>query len=206
MYHSALKNHEVYTEEAVDYFKEDKVTAFVFDLESPTLHPDFMSCDFIYCEPPWREGYKVFNARAGKTTNTANTEGWQRLILNTFRLAEQFGKPFFMTGGEQFVKLAPLSCSIGDVYFSVHRIPAKLFSMNTEGLTFVISGAKTRLTTDMVQNTLFRHYDTGGDICCGYGSLGKFAAKHNKNVVLSDLNPHCIGYIKNHHKTWHENI
>jgi hypothetical protein len=51
-------------------------------------------------------------------------------------------------------------------------------------------------------HAIAQRYDTVGDPCCGYGRAGRFFLRAGKRAVLSDFDPHCIGYIAEHAGGW----
>lgn len=183
MYHSALQNFNQWKGEPCSSFLSANIKAFQHDLFNG-LHPNMNSCDFFYSDLPWRQGFDVFNKRADYQTD----KKWEDLIALTYENIIKSGKPTYLTGGKQMMKLLP-KAKVKDIIFKVHNNKDLLFVLNTDEMTKAED-------TDTLINELYIKHEVGGDFACGYGLLADFAVRNNKKAILSDYNPYCIGYIK----------
>jgi hypothetical protein len=182
VYHSALKGFEEYREHSCNYFEHDGFYGICNDLESKEPYPkEVHKAQFIYCELPYPRGYDIFNERVGKSEGI----GWKAMVQNARKMAMDLNIPYYFMGGKAFAPLFPIE----------YQIPMKFKVHNTNDIIFSNTDSWADNNEELI-DTLYKHYDIGLDMACGYGELGRFALKHGKKAILMDINPYCIGYIE----------
>jgi len=193
IYNTALKskNIEICVEEK-SYFKGILLTAIKHDIIAG-LPREFRQCEFIYSEPSWRNGYKKYQERA----NPERSE-WREYLKS---LCTMSGKPTYLIMGkeaERYIHDDTKGNYIKkQIVFNhvVGSFQAVLYILNTRVIPVI-------KTTIELMEYLFEVCDIGGDPCCGYGLLGRFAIKNNKKAILSDIDGKCIGYIAAKEAEW----
>ena len=177
MYHSALKSFKQHDTESFG-FTIGNVHALLFDVENDSIPEVFYTAEFVYIEPPFSQGYDVFNKRVNQ-----KGRGYNFLLYKTLEVLNKLNKPFYILGQKRLPLLKPLL--VGQINFSAHKSIANLYSNRP---------IKAQSTNEL-QSLLFETYDIGLDFMCGYGNLVNMALKHNKKIIISDYNPKCLGYI-----------
>ena len=177
MYHSALKSFKQYDKESYG-FNTLNVAGMIFDIEIDEIPKLFYTAEFVYLEFPYRSGYDVFNNRVNK-----KGVGFGYLQLKTLEILERLNKPFYIIAEKRMPILKPLL--IDRIYYSAHKSDTYLYSNKP---------IKAKSTNEL-QSLLFETYDIGLDFMCGYGNIVVKALEHNKKIIVSDINPKCLGYI-----------
>ena len=181
MYHSAIKKFKEYTETKSSYFEQDGFYGIVYDLEEQNPPAIVNKADFIYCELPWLKGYSIFNQRA----KSESVNDWKYLLLSARKLAIDLGVPYYFAGNKQFSK----------VFTTEYQVPMKWHIHNCDVIIYTNDPIYVNDSNDLI-DALYTRYNKGMDMACGYGYLGKKALEYNKTAILMDINPYCIGYIK----------
>lgn len=184
-YHSSLKSIEPLKIEGKLYRNEmNGNTTICHDICSGSLPTEFNQCDVLYSEPAWRAGYKIFLKRANKEDSNYN----QYInTINNIVINNKEKKAIWLIIGSHIL----------------HKFikPEKIFKINLHGYKTNLCGwndpnqYENFNTNYEFIHLLAKNYDCIGDFCCGYGNTGRIFQEHNKNFILSDLNPHCIYYI-----------
>jgi hypothetical protein len=189
IYHSALKKFKEWKKEECYEFQSPDISAYVFNAFDG-IHEQIKTVDFIYTEPPFLAGYKIFNDRA----NPTESRKWSELITKIGTTLMELDKPCYIMGGGQ-LKSSLKGWKNQPVLSSIHEGAGFIFYNKT------IPDFKPKTTLSLIK-TLYEQYDVGGDITCGYGLLGYMAKKQGKKAILTDYNPYCIGYIKQESSKW----
>jgi hypothetical protein len=189
IYHSALKRFKEWKGEKCYQFQSPDISAYVADIFDGT-HDEMRKVDFIYTEPPFPSGYKVFNNRAKPT----ESRQWSDLMTRMRESLEELDKPAYIMGGYLFDPIFK-NWNKQPVLSSIHKGAGTIFYNQT------IPDFKPKTTFTLLK-ALYGIHETGGDIACGYGLVGYMAKKHGKKAVLTDYNPYCIGYIKQESHKW----
>jgi hypothetical protein len=190
-YHSAL--YEQLSElPKVDRTEDRGSVAFVHDVEAEPLPADYDTCDLLYSETPWVTGFKTFNARAGKETEGRYGD-WCRKFWSHI---EHLSCPMVFVNGYDFLRYLPEPDQVIES------------TINGGGCLIIIYGDlplfspyATLAETEMLE-WLATRYHRIGDPCCGYGRSGRIFVEAGGSYVMSDINPHCIGYIDKYAKVW----
>jgi hypothetical protein len=177
MYHSALKSFKQYDKESYG-FETSSITGLIFDIETDSIPEVFYKAEFVYLEFPYRKGYEVFNDRVNK-----KGVGFGYLQLMTLEILNKLDKPFYIIAEKRMPILEPLL--VDSIYYSAHKCDTYLYSNKP---------IKAKSTNEL-QSLLFQTYNIGLDFMCGYGNIVGTALEHNKKVIVSDINPKCLGYI-----------
>jgi hypothetical protein len=197
VYHSAVKNIEVQKATPTERYENQDITAIAFDFETSIENgfpADFDKAEFIYLEPPFPRGYETFNKRVDKEVGI----GFGALMSSVSKYMRESGKPAFLIGDKSFAR-----------YFckEVKTMPMKLDVHNGNGTLYYYNSHLPKFNSNIdLMNYLFSKYEIGLDFFCGYGMTGQIAVKHGKKVVLADINPTCIGYIKENNHKWYESL
>jgi hypothetical protein len=181
-YHTALKGGKLEDAEPVNSFTYGDSIAFQHDIFDP--YPEiYKKCDIIYFDPPWREGAKIFDERVGITNRS-----FEQLTGRISELILQIDTPVILSCGKWGEKLLPepdwavetnLKGTVGQCFVYGYRTSYMGFSYGKDLLPLIA-----------------QKYNVLGNWFCGYGNVAFEAIKHNKNFIVSDYNPKCIGYIK----------
>jgi hypothetical protein len=182
IYHSALKGFDEYRKHSCQYFEHDGFYGICNDLETGKPYPDAVyKAQFIYCELPFPRGYDTFNKRVGKSEGL----GWKAMVTNARNMAIDLDIPYYFMGSKAFAPLFPIE----------YQIPMKFKVHNTNDIIFSNRDSWADDNEELIDK-LYKQYDIGLDMACGYGELGRIALTHGKKAILMDINPYCIGYIK----------
>lgn len=157
------------------------------DQYAKSLPSEFDTCDVIYAEPPWRQGYEKFNQRAGYSTQLT----FGHFVTKLNYLARNCGRPCAYIAGREMLR---------------SMTPDVTLELTHNGGEALVAGYN--ITIPAVRDSvaliheLAEKYDRVGDFMAGYGRSGRIFAEHGKSFVLSDINPQCIGYIAENAKDW----
>jgi hypothetical protein len=178
----------------VTYFKIKDSIAFIFDIEKGELPKEYTDCDILYTELPWSHGYKIFNDRANNTGTN-----FEFFLSKIKEIIKSTDKPTVIVCGKSFIDKLPIPKKIEDINLNGYSALACIYNFDSEGMKF--------RNIYTLLDSLATKFECIGDFCCGYGNSGRVFAKYGKRFVLSDINPKCIGFIKNHAQEWfYENI
>ena len=193
-YHSSLAGYKQNTSHISTYFKSDLCTVFQHDIcVQDTLPSEFLKCDILYVEIPWKKGFDVFNERAeikDKRTYHLFLNHLSKLILNT-------GTPIIILGGKESNKLLPEPAS-QQILINSHLNTNYPFIANIYHLDSIPNFSATEELFDWMSEK----FNCIGDFMCGYGTTGREFIKKGKTCVLSDYNKYCVGYISEHILLW----
>jgi hypothetical protein len=180
-YHSGLKGWKLEDAPPLAEYKIRDSIAFRHDIMDP--YPEiYNECDFIYGEPPWIHGAKVFDKRAG-----ISGRKFTDLTARISELVETLTMPIALTAGAWGLKMLPKADAV--VKTSVKGSPLsfcwifyyRMDALEDKGLGII--------------DQVVSNYNVVGDWFCGYGNLAMEAYKQNKRFIVSDYVPECIGYI-----------
>jgi len=151
--------------------------------------PEFMDdVDVIYAELPWEDGYNLFYEAAGATPKQTYWEFLDKIQEQV----REFGKPTLIPCGKKALKyLKPDSYTM--VLLNRKEVCLALWN---------IEDSWGRINVVDILHDLATRFNRVGDFACGYGRTGRIFAEHGKQWVLSDINPYCIGFIKDHALEW----
>jgi hypothetical protein len=144
--------------------------------------------DVLYGDPPWKDGYDKFAARAG----TAQSVTWRVFIGNLGIGIRASRLPAVMVAGKQAMawlrpdRFVPCRLNGGDA-MAASWGPIEL----EEGLDAV----------DILKGLAVR-FNVVGDPFCGYGRAGRIFAGVGKRYIMSDLSAECIGHISENEGSW----
>jgi len=186
LYNSAIKNNgtkQILDVEPTERFDYKGCIGMRRNVITEGLHPDFLSCDVIYCEPPFPAGIKVFDKRAKDTTNS------YRDFIEAFKVAwEQIKVPKYGIFNKILAKHMPEPTSISRVKLNAHW----------ENLFCYGPPVPTNISNYDACRFLGIAHHRIGDICCGYGMpvLQFKKMKPQNTFVASDYDPHCITVLR----------
>jgi len=182
-YYSALDKTDTSLQyPAVDVFAVRGSIAFQADIMQG-LHEYFDECDILYAEPPWVDGYGITQERAG-----TNVRAYRPFIEAIGRVISQKQKPTIIIIGISHKEYLPYTNMIYPVKLNGYKARAFCYNIDPVGLDFNDCPA--------LIASLAKRYNKVGDFCCGYGNTGKIFFKAGKEFVMCDINPRCIGFIK----------
>lgn len=191
-YHSALVDEE-YTDESRIWWAEDGNSAFVHDFANG-LPPEFLEADFIYGEPPWKDGYDEFNIRAGKLDAEPFEVVMYRLNCALASLS-QMGKPWMVLVGHASAR------SLGCEWMIPCRLNGSLAAlMGAGGPPPPPEFRDTEKVVHWIASN--PDYNIIADFCAGYGRTAQAAVEHGKKFIATDFNPKCIARIANGYHEW----
>lgn len=185
-YYSALDKRDTAVDhEPVQLFEFGGNIAMAHSIESCTLPPAYARCDVLYTEPPWEHGYDIFNNNAHEK-GTSYKEFMEKINI----IVRNENKPTVIIIGKKYVKL--LDTPAGLISVELNGYPALALFYNMQPVN-----AETNI--ELIEK-LSQAFDCVGDFCCGYGNTGRIFFENRKSFVMSDVNPRCIGFIKNYYE------
>lgn len=198
-FHSAITSVPVHPAQPVEEYESANITAFRHDIERDDIaRLDRFTPDFIYIEPPFPRGYRVFNARVNKR----DALGWDNMIRAAVAFIKRKRVPAYIAGDESFTRLMAGSIPV-DIVSSCDSVRG---IKNPRSIAFCFNTRPTGAdSTLQLMDSLMAQHAVGMDFFCGYGILGRYALKHGKRAVLSDINPQCIGFIKENEEAFRKN-
>lgn len=178
-YHSGLKGWDVQDSAPLDKYQIGDSIAFRHDImdEYPEIYKE---CDFIYGEPPWIAGAKIFDERAG-ISGRKFTDLTQRIS----DLIESLTIPIVLTTGAWGLKMLPKADYAIDANIKTSAI----------GKCHILYYRTEALDSENLISQVVAKGNVIGDWFCGYGNLAIEAHKQGKRFIVSDYNAECIGYI-----------
>lgn len=183
-YHSALKNikTEIINNEIDCYSNKDGIV-FARDICSEYSIVDISGMDFIYSEPAWRTGYKIFIERAGQRMQD---DSYRNYLDHIKKLISRYNLPTYILMGYRMKKyLNPERC----IDTNVHDMKAFIGIWNSD-----IEIVPSRNNLEFLES-IFHRYNCVYDFSCGYGNTARIALRLGKKFMCSDINKQCIYYI-----------
>lgn len=183
IYHSALKGVAETFSDVIPMDKAQHGDCLVMRADiSNGLPLEFMACDFIYGEPPFPHGAKIFDERAG-----VSGRKYADLAKAVRRVVERSRVPVFLIVGKTMLKHLPDPSGYGTVDLNGNKEILAWWRTEYEG----------PLTTNLeVTNYLGSVYDIMGDFCCGYGEpLFSFLRGGGLSFVGSDYDGRCVSVM-----------
>ena len=174
-------------------FRASKLIALVNDVFKG-LPSEFGVCDVLYAEPPTQGGMKEFDRRSGHAHRR-----YRQFVLAIGAIIDASRLPCFMVIQPQWIKDLPKPRRIIPVRGQATN--AVLLSWRTE----IDMSALCSIGWWSVVCDLADRFDCVGDFVCGYGNTGRIFLESGKSAVLTDYNPKCIGYVKEHYPKWKTN-
>lgn len=179
-YNTALGEPPGLTYPAVPRFEGKHGVAFEYDLTFGIPAEMERNADVLYSDLPWRDGYIRFADRAGKQ-QLQPYKNFLGVVGRTIRIVR---KPAVIVTGKHALP---------------YLMPDTYHACTLNGGAAIAAIWHRRLmseeTAEAIIERLAQEYDCIGDPCCGYGRAGRVFAQHGKRYVMSDIDPHCIGYI-----------
>lgn len=176
----------------LDRWTGERCVAFVHDILSvATLPPDFNVCDVLITDLPWQRGYETFNERAGVTDDRTYATFMQRVA----ELVEAATVPTYLITGRHALPKLPAPDLVLPMMLNEWEAVAICYRPDAE------ADGRYGVAPEFL-HALSKRYAIAGDFCAGYGRTGRFFLRSGRAAVLSDFNPHCIGYIAEHAPAW----
>lgn len=186
-YHTALAEPE-YEGKPVQFWTDGKNIALAADLMNG-LPPYLKIANVLYAEPPWKQGYDIFNRRAGLITGRT----WEDWLHRFSMLMSGSDKPVCaMVGKQGLAHISP--DDVLPIKLSAHNCDAFLALWND---VRVQGGSTDEAVIDLAQN-----YGAVGDLCCGFGRASRLIKQAGGTFIACDVNATCIGYIAEHADAW----
>ena len=166
--------------------------AFVHDLMSaPTLPGEFLICDVLVTDLPWRIGYETFNRRAG----VIDGRTYGTFMTRVSEIVESTSVPLYLITGKHALRHLPApDCAL---FMRLNEDDALAIGYRPGGEVERSYGVSQEFLAELA-----RRYDVAGDFCAGYGRTARFFLRAGKRAVMSDYNARCIGYIAEHAASW----
>jgi len=147
------------------------------------MHEDFRGCDVFYCEPPFPHGIKVYDERAGESTDGFDS------FAKSFAIAwESLTVPRMAVVSKRQLR----SLSKPD-----HWTKVKVMS-NWENLACWGIKPAEGLTSLQMGKYLGHSHKRIGDLMCGYGMpvVSFMQAKAGNTFVAADYDAQCITALR----------
>lgn len=189
LYNSALKNKTKYYDKLEKTYSFEKDNNFIFcnDIINFGLTNKYDKCDFLYSEPPYPHGFKVFEERAEKKSNRK----YEDFVKALNKIIIKNKKPLFLVMGKILLKKVINPNQVIKINLSIHNSIENLAVWNYEIKEDVKS-------TNDLMNYFAKNFNCMGDFCCGYGrNVVQFIENGGTNFVASDIDARCITVIKN---------
>lgn len=192
---NAIGYHSVYLDphsvSPVQQWTGGGCTAFIHDLLAGPLPEIYRTCDVLFADLPWRDGFPRYNARAG--INDDRT--YPAFLDSVSEALNSHGRPAVLLTGQHALKRLPVPAQTVQVTMPVLRQQGVAVFYN-------MTASEPWTHARDVIAYLAATYDRVGDFCCGYGWSARAFYEAGKTFVASDYNPECIGYIAAHVKEW----
>lgn len=182
-YHSALRP-EISGLEGCGFASDsDRNIAFCHDI-TKGIHIAYNTCDIIYSEPSWIDGYQKFLERSESKEESTYLQYLD--AINEW--INQFECPFALLLGKHALK---------NICRFDSSITIKLFGYDAGiyGWRIDLSKYQSKTNIEFIEK-LANDFQRVGDFCCGYGNTGKIFKERGKNFIMSDINKKCISYIR----------
>lgn len=199
-YHSALAP-PLEAKPITEHVEIGESLAFTHDLRHG-LPIVYAACDVFYTDLPWRDGFLVFEARAGAVkaklegrpstlTVSKETPRYEGFLQNVAAIVESVKQPVVLVTGKHALRGLPR--------------PEHLYNTYLNGASAVALVYRTELKSYgnefEILRELAQRFNCVGDFCCGYGRTGRVFKEAGKRFVMSDFNPACIGRIAQEWRT-----
>jgi len=168
-----------------------RIAAFVHDIATGTLPADYLRCDVLVTDLPWRNGFDEFNRRAGADDGRSYPE-FMRAVSAIVSAATV---PTWLITGKHALSYLPkpditlpMMLNQDEALAIGYRPGPEAFGNYGDSREFL--------------HALTETYDCAGDFCCGYGRTGRFFLRAGKRAVLSDINAQCVGYVSERATGW----
>lgn len=181
IYHSALKE-PIPVDFEIGKYSNGSDVVFKSDLRKISLETGYYaSCDVIYSEPSWIDGFDKFISRAN-----AELFSFEEYLLYISILIENCTRPFWMVMGTHALRRLP--------------DPHRKAKIKLHGYTTNLIGWNDNHEYNFTDNYSFikqlaEKYNYVGDFNCGYGNTGRIFQEAGKNFIMSDINGQCVYYI-----------
>lgn len=175
----------------LDRWDSPDLTAMVHDILSAPLPAEFETCDVLVADLPWQKGFAEFNQRAGVTDGRSYRE-FMRAVST---IVETATAPVYLITGRHALPTLPTPDALLPMMLNEDTAIAICYRPGDEA-------AGSYGVAPEFLHALAQRYQRAGDFCCGYGRTGRMFLRSRKQAVLSDFNPHCIGYIAEHASQW----
>lgn len=189
IYHTALSGGSVISAESVARYELNGSVAMQHDLFDP-LPKEFDACDVFYCEPPFPDGFTIFNDRAGVTDGRTYEDFARRVgqIIGTIKV------PMFLLAAKRTLAYWPKPRFLYKL-----RHPAggllrcAVYNPDADSRTPEI------IVHEWSESLIFRlaeRFGCVGDFACGYGQTARIFHEKGKRFIVSDYVGSCIGVIR----------
>jgi hypothetical protein len=186
-YHSALGDRQEQDVPGVDRFELEDSVAFVHDIFDAELLPaEYAACDVLYLEPPWRDGFGLYERRTGN-----DGRNWNDLMRRAGELIVNSSLPAVVT----ISRWTPMPEPDYRLDGRQNELPCSFWIYGDVGSALPVQDV------DLVA-VLARDFERVGDFFCGYGRSARIFAQHGKRFTVSDYNARCIGYIAREAASW----
>jgi hypothetical protein len=188
-YHSALKPSR--PADPIQAAHLARSWAFVHDIRDG-LPSAYDLCDVFYTDLPWRDGFKVFEQRAGQLKADHHHRDYAQFLLAVSMVIHKMTRPLVIVTGKHALPYLPKPTNL--YVTKLNGAPAAAFAYNLQ--LFHLADA-----TDILDE-LAQRFECAGDFCCGYGRTAKAFHDRGKRFVVSDYNAMCIGHMASEWGKW----
>ena len=167
---------------------------FVHDIMTAPLPVEYVDCDVIYADLPWRAGFVGYNERVDVTDGRT----YPQFLANVRQIVEASRVPVVLITGRHAVSHLSRPAQMLSVTMPVANDQpgvALLYGMTVGAW---VDGAR----PDALLSELAGMFKCVGDFCCGYGSSVYAFLRAGKRFVASDYNAECIGYVAKNVGRW----
>lgn len=192
-YHSAIKSQPLVESPRLARWESSLGVALTHDLAAdPVLPAEFAKCDVFYAEPPFPAGWKVFHDRL----NLEPAMAYRDFIRVCSELVAERGGVLIVSKQAEKFAAPPRYSSL----ITLHRDTWEALA-----LWYGMVPTKTLPDVPSILRHLAQQFEVVGDFCSGYGYTGRIFVEQGKRFVLSDVDPHCTGYVSEHAEGWSGN-
>lgn len=188
-YHTALSDN-VTKAEPIVWWHQDGNLAFVHDFRDG-LPLEFEQADFIYGEPPWKDGYDEFNRRSG----AIDPLPFEQLMYRLNVALAHTKKPWILLVGaassrcigSEWMRRVSLNGSVAAIIGANGPPPPEEVFDAQEVIQWVTGNPDVHIVADL---------------CAGYGTTCRIAKSNGVRFIAADNNPDCIGHIAENYPQW----
>ena len=149
-----------------------------------------IAANVFYSETPWVSAWKKFHERAEVDPAATYREFLRKINADLSKIK----KPAIIVSGMHAEKLLNSATAEGPVILNGVEVVAYCWRIRPWW--------KEAIKVERLLELLATRYHCLGDFCCGCGNSAKIFAQEGKRFIVSDINPHCIGYIAHHAPGW----